>query len=535
VFDLSVFERSPVVAGLAGRSRIGRSAALGRLVLVALPWLWAVSYFFPPLNHDVGALLYFAQRMLHGERLYVDLIDINPPMSFLLDLIPVFIAETLRLPVAECFVAFVLALCAATYAVSLALLARQAPTSRPLGRLLWPALIGFALVVYPAHSFGQREHLLLIFTLPYALSAAARASGHGLPRGFEIALALYALIGIMLKPYYVLVPLLLELLVLACVGMRGWARSAQPWLILGGCIIYVAAVWALLPAYLEVIVPLAARCYENLEPAALLDLLTRDQVPALLLPLIPLALLAFRSPGARLPQAMVCLVLASTFVGILQGKGWDYHFLTARAALVLLFGAVIADGFDRAELGPRVLKAVPPIAVAATVLAIVFALSGVLNPPFKGPRNFANTAASRLLPVVEANAANRPVLWLTSSIYPQFPVLNYTGSTLAMPFMSLWILPAVYAHDSAPDHVMAYHAVPTMSGPERMVYRDVVNGFVRQHPALLLVEQASREGGFHGLPFDYLDYFSRDPAFAAELANYQLLTKIDSVSIYRRH
>jgi hypothetical protein len=168
------------------------------------------------------------------------------------------------------------------------------------------------------------------------------------------------------------------------------------------------------------------------------------------------------------------------------------------------------------------------------VVAAVFAFTGVLNPPFKGPRNFVNTAASRLLPVVQANAAGQPVLWLTTSIYPQFPVLNYTDSRLAMPFMSLWVLPAVYGPGDAPGGALAYHAPASMSRAEQMVYRGVVTGFTREHPPLVLVEQASREGGFRGLPFDYLDYFTRDPAFAAEWAHYALLTKIDNVSIYRR-
>src|SRR5580698_1064357 len=96
VFEQSVFERSPRLASAKETSRSTRIWSAARLALVALPWLWAVGYFFPPLNHDVAALLQFAQRMLHGERLYVDLIDINPPMIFLLDTVPVAIAEALR-------------------------------------------------------------------------------------------------------------------------------------------------------------------------------------------------------------------------------------------------------------------------------------------------------------------------------------------------------------------------------------------------------------------------------------------------------
>jgi hypothetical protein len=544
VFDQSVFERSPILAGTRERLRAVRAHALARALLVGLPALWAVAYFFPPLNHDVAALLQFAQRMLHGGRLYVDLIDINPPMIFLLDTIPVALAELVRLPTVTCYVVFVLALVALSFAASVELLNRLGEGRRPLDALLWPALIGFALLVYPMHSFGQREHLLLIFVLPYALTAAARADGQALPRGAATASALFALPGIMLKPHFALVPLALELMVLARAGWRAWASSPQPWLILGGCLAYLVGVRLLLPEYFSVILPLVAQCYEQFSIASLLDLATRDQAPALLLPLIPLAVIAWRLPNARLARAMVALALAATGAGLLQGKGWDYHFFAARGAVVLAFGAVIADGLAQLWSGrpaggrpardPSVLGRVAPIAIATTVVALMFAFSGVLNPPFKGPRNFVNTAAARFLPVVSANAAGRPVLWLTTSIYPQFPVLNYTESALAMPFMSLWVLPSVYGADSLRDGAIAYHAPATMSRPEALVWRGVVDGFTRTHPALVLVEQASREGAFHGLPFDYLDYFLRDPGFAAEWSNYTLLTKVDNVSIYRR-
>ncbi len=547
MIDQTVVERSSLAASSQGEART--TQAWARALLLALPFAWAIAYFFPPLNHDVGALLQFSQRMLHGERLYVDLIDINPPMIFLLDVIPVGLAQLTRLPLAASEVVFVLALIVISLTACIALLNRLGEGRRPLDTILWPALIAFVMLVYPMHTFAQREHLLLVFTLPYALVAAARADAQALPRGAAIATALFALPGIALKPHFALVPLALELMVLARVGWRAWARNPQPWLILAGLIAYLGAVALWLPEYFTVIVPLVAQCYDQLNVATLLDLTTRDQVPALILPLVPIAVIAWRLPAARLSRAMVALVLAATAAGLLQGKGWDYHFFAARAALVLAFGAVIADGcthllaayaaFMRAGPLADTLRRAAPVATAATVVAMMFAFTGVLNPPFKGPRNFVNTAASRLLPTVAANATGQPVLWLTTSIYPQFPVLNYTDSRLAMPFMSLWVLPAVYGpadlRTTPAGNHLAYHAPDAMGRPEAMVWHGVVDGLTQSHPALVLVEQASREGGFRGLPFDYLDYFLRDPAFAAEWSHYALLTKIDNISIYRRH
>src|SRR5581483_4715908 len=127
--------------------------------------------------------------------------------------LPVGLARVLGISTITALVLCVLALCAATTAWTSALLRRLEGTRHRLGAALWPALVGFALIVYPMHSFGQREHLLLVFTLPYAAAAALRAGGRDVPpgTGTQAAIALYALLGIMLKPYFVTVPVALEL------------------------------------------------------------------------------------------------------------------------------------------------------------------------------------------------------------------------------------------------------------------------------------------------------------------------------------
>jgi hypothetical protein len=96
------------------------------------------------------------------------------------------------------------------------------------------------------------------------------------------------------------------------------------------------------------------------------------------------------------------------------------------------------------------------------------------------------------------------------------------------------MLPALYGPNSAPGGAVAYRAPEAMGTSERLVWRGVIDGFVHDKPALVLVEDARREGAFRGLPFDYLDYFLRDPAFAAEWANYAPLTKVDNATVYRR-
>ena len=69
-----------------------------RLLLVplfALPILWLAGYFFPPINHDVAAILDVSGRWIGGERLYVEIIDENLPLTFVVHALPVLTAKLL--------------------------------------------------------------------------------------------------------------------------------------------------------------------------------------------------------------------------------------------------------------------------------------------------------------------------------------------------------------------------------------------------------------------------------------------------------
>ena len=89
--------------GLAEHRRLGTSvwniwggALLHRLPALLPALLFVPMVLAPPLNHDVAAVLQFSQRWLAGEHLYSDLIDVNPPLIFVLNLIPRGLRRLLR-------------------------------------------------------------------------------------------------------------------------------------------------------------------------------------------------------------------------------------------------------------------------------------------------------------------------------------------------------------------------------------------------------------------------------------------------------
>src|SRR5271168_405872 len=137
-----------------------RYAAGFGLVALAIPCLWGLTYLLPPLDGDVAAILDFAVRMIDGERLYVDLVDVNPPLIFWLNLAPAWLADRFALDPAVVFVTLVLLLQAASLALCRAPLACLPELRQPGARTLVPLAALFAVLVLPTGDFGQREHLM---------------------------------------------------------------------------------------------------------------------------------------------------------------------------------------------------------------------------------------------------------------------------------------------------------------------------------------------------------------------------------------
>src|SRR6195952_1894488 len=110
-----------------------------------------------PLKDDVAWLLYVARRWMAGRELYIDVVEVNPPLIIWISAIPLELARWLdvdsqfvAMPV---FIAGVLG--CAWWTASLL----RTPDAIFSDRLPIFAAIGSALLILPAADLGQREHL----------------------------------------------------------------------------------------------------------------------------------------------------------------------------------------------------------------------------------------------------------------------------------------------------------------------------------------------------------------------------------------
>lgn len=119
------------------------------------------------INHDCAYVLNCARVLSLGGLPYIDFVDVNPPLIFYVNVLPVVLANItgLGLPLAFSICVFVLLLLST--AVTAVLLKSPVFQFTPWMRtLIISAVLLFSLFVYASGDLGQREHLFAIVFFP---------------------------------------------------------------------------------------------------------------------------------------------------------------------------------------------------------------------------------------------------------------------------------------------------------------------------------------------------------------------------------
>ena len=132
---------------------------------------------------DIAFMLYAAERVVGGARLYVDVVEINPPLIIALNLPAVLLSRLLGISDILAYRALTIATLAGALAFANWSLRRILDPGGDALRHRLVLVLAFALFLAVGNDFGQREHLLAALALPYLLLAVGRVGGRRHPRG----------------------------------------------------------------------------------------------------------------------------------------------------------------------------------------------------------------------------------------------------------------------------------------------------------------------------------------------------------------
>ncbi len=212
---------------------------------------------------DKNWLLYAAGMLLKGKKLYVDIVEANPPLIHWLYSIPVYIAR--KINVEDYHVLVMLGLCAiaSTIVLVLRLVQYHSTFNANVRRQLELALLlAFVLIfrVDPSYFF-DRDHIFIVLTLPYVLRWLPSLARTSFPLWLNILVGGMAAIGFSIKPHCLIVFAGIQLLYLLRERSFAILASTENIILYVGVTFYLLCIFYFEPAYVYTVFPMALQTY----------------------------------------------------------------------------------------------------------------------------------------------------------------------------------------------------------------------------------------------------------------------------------
>jgi hypothetical protein len=451
-----------------------------------------------PLNHDVAWIWEGAQRLLHGARFGSGVDDVNPPLAWWLTEIPALLSQVTGLSASVSFSAFVAVVGAASILVALRIMAEM-PQSYSW---LFALFATWALLFMPGYDFGQREQLMTILALPY-VCMASRIERDGLSPTLRAVVGVMAGVGFCLKPYFLLIPLLVEVWRWSHVRRLSCIRTETVTLAMAG-IGYFLAVVFYAPDYLAFVVPRAMAGYDAYKsPLASVAL-------QLLLELTPVAfgfgLVAMANFPRRvtpLAQSLSVAGLGAAIACLVQSKGWAYQIYPALAFASI---AVVAQGLSQKSL----------IAFVGMAMVLVSGSQNAVAQIMDSDGTRARVAA------LSAVFEGRSVYAFITSPRDIHPAIVESGAIWHAPACCLYLLPGAVENRS-----------PVAVAVGRRQMQIEISRLSEVAPDIVAIDDSPYKLGFGCRRFDYIAYFKTDPRFARFWRRYREVSRIANFRIFR--
>jgi hypothetical protein len=462
-------------------------------------------------NTDVSWLITLCEKLLAGERPYIDFLETNPPAAFLLYMLPVALARAVSLRPEIMVDAFVFAGAIVSLLLSAAIVRAASLFERDTVVQL-ATLFAAAFVILPAQTFGEREHIALIAFLPLLALSAVRASGKSVSIWFAVAAGIGAALIAIIKPHFIVAVVLVA--ALSAWSAKNWRVffALENWIAGALFVAYGAFVYAAYPVFIHETLPLVTELYVPIR-APLWKFFIHFGTPIY----AALFVMIFWLRGRDALRAPYSLLLAASlgfsFSYYSQLKGWAYHaypmLAFALVAAAIAFAQRWPLALSRQENGDRAKRLASAFVVAFLAGAIFVWM------------NFAIDMRPLREPI--ARVATKPsVLAITSDIAVGHPLTRALDGTWVGRGSGQWIATgAKILKLDATDGTLRRRYDELEAYDRNILIEDIR----RAKPDIILVDR---------IRFDWYEWAKGDAPLLRELENYRTLEQINGVLILRR-
>jgi hypothetical protein len=162
------------------------------------------------MNVDVNSLLLATEKLMQGGNYLEDFFSPNPPMIMFIYTIPVLLAKLLQLSITIIFPLYVFMLASISFFICYHLVTKIFLNKDLLQGYVFLSVMALVFLILPTREFGQRDHLLVMMTMPYLLVTVCRIQIRAINQTLALGIGIFAGLAIALKPQFLILPGLIE-------------------------------------------------------------------------------------------------------------------------------------------------------------------------------------------------------------------------------------------------------------------------------------------------------------------------------------
>lgn len=469
---------------------------------------------------DDSWLLHTTISLLHGGRYNQDFFETNPPMILYLYTPAILINKLFPISLISSFKTYIFAVAIFSIYVCNSLLKQIFAESNNNLRDSILIAIAFSLLLLPAGEFGEREHVMIILSLPYLLLTILRAQNKTGKLAWGI-LGVFAGLGFALKPYFLITPLLIEIYLIFKHKKLFFCLRPETIAIALVLIFYVISIVIFTSEYLSQTLPLVNDLYFPGLPIPFWKMLFTIPVASWWLLLACYVINKNIQLYREYDQVLMLAATGFTISFILQRALWYYHWLPALTMLTLLLTKMLASHWRQKKYVSQ--------SILMWVVLIGFSGSGFCFTTFQNiystvsAKSHINTASV----IIKQYANGGPVYFLYSFVNGAYPLIDYSNSSSASRFPGLVYLPGLVKK-------LANNPDPKTIKEKQWLIDAVVVDFYQHTPTLVFIDKQVRLDYFNNQAFNYLKFFSSDPRFAKLFTTcYAHLTDTRDFKVYQ--
>ena len=451
------------------------------LFIFCIPFVY---FTFSPINVDSSWSLYLGKQILEGSTLYVDFLEVNPPLVFIYFTFVNLLANIFSLPITYAFIFFILVLILISTYYSYIVLKSIYKTQTYIIRTYLYFII-LILSLFVTYDFGEREHIFIILIFPYILLMMYRNTIK-LSSYHIISIAIIASLGFNIKPHFFLIFLGIEVVYLLHTKKISSLFRKDFLIITASAFVYLFIIFVFFKEYYTFMIPFAIDTYTDAFRIPSINLLFRTE--CIFAMFISIFFFIISKKRTNLDnKILLSVILTTLLMYILQEKGWAYQRLPL-FIISLFFLLHYTMVYFRTNKNDKKKKDYIMISLYYIYMIVILSfLSIILN------SNMNNVYYYKNLKKIIYQFPNHSSIMIMSTDIAQGQPLLKKSQTWASRFPSLFMLSALRQKQNYNNH----NKIKTYT--LNAIYEDLL----KYKPDIIVFPSKK-------LGFDYYNYFTKE-------------------------